>query len=345
METPRGIGAARGINPPPPSLKRTIKGFPTPVPRDEPEAQPPSDPEFPDGDTVLHELEVFTPPDIPLSLPIPSPTPPVQVAKIVSVGPMADPGSDPPPAVAVTQANDVAMVRVTPPPPPGSGPIEPHSGESFIRPHPVKVDARLVLLNEPDSVRASSFRLLRDNLLTNKLPRVLAISSATMNEGKTTCSINLAIALAEQPPTRVLLMDANFFDPTLGRIFSIDATTPPAPGTDVPWLAPYRIAEVARGLHVAALVRNRGEAPPRFDSQWFDTLIGHLCSASYDHLILDAAALEGAPQVVQLVGIADATLLTVRSGATTARALRRAAEQIPKSKAIGIALIDGHDQS
>src|SRR5262249_45581184 len=160
VETPRGIGAARGINPPPPSLKRTIKGFPTPVPRDEPEPQPPSDPEFPDGDTVLHELEVFTPPDIPLSLPIPSPTPPVQVAKRVPVGPapMPAPGSDPPPAVAVSQANDVAMVRVTPTPPPGSGPlVEPRSGELPIRPHPVKVDARLVLLNEPDSVRASSF--------------------------------------------------------------------------------------------------------------------------------------------------------------------------------------------
>src|SRR6202042_1608498 len=38
------------------------------------------------------------------------------------------------------------------------------------------LDPRLVLLLEPDSQRSASFRLLRDNLLARKAPRIIAVS-------------------------------------------------------------------------------------------------------------------------------------------------------------------------
>ncbi len=339
-------------------LGMTPSTTPAPMPRVEPTqaGPPPSEPDLPDAPTVLHDVELFTPPDIPLSLPRP-PLPPnvepaVQVARIVSINPPL-----PDPSAKADIEAEAELVPSKPPPqtyPMVRVPPTPQSFDAMVTstssaPPPALVrprhDHRLVILNEPDSTRAASFRLLRDNLLTNKLPRVLAVSSSAPNAGKTTCAINLAFALGEQPPTRVLLIDGNFFDPTLGAIFSIDASTPAVHDTDVPWLAPYRIAEVARGVHVAAIVRKRGDPQPRFDSQWFDTLIGHLCGANYDHLIIDAAALEGSPSVMQLIAIADATLLTVRSGVTTARALRRAADQVPKSKAMGVALIDSPAKS
>jgi Mrp family chromosome partitioning ATPase len=294
-------------------------------------------PDLPDADTVVREvndLAIFTPPDIPLALaeapsPPPSPLaradePTVHDARVVEVVP--------PPAAMVVRVPPAAfsLDAVT-------------TSTALAHPRPdAPPDPRLVLLHDPDSRRAASFRLLRDNLIANKLPRVLAISSAEPNEGKTTCAINLALALAEQPATRVLLIDGNFFDPTLASVFSIDERTQAAPEGDAPWLRPYRIAPAAgaRGLLVAAIVRRRGDPAPRFDSHWFDTLIGHLCGSSFDYLVIDAPALRGSPSVVQLVSIADATLLTVRAGTTTARALRQAADQIPKSKALGVALID-----
>jgi Mrp family chromosome partitioning ATPase len=203
------------------------------------------------------------------------------------------------------------------------------------------LDPHLVLLAEPDSQRAASFRLLRDNLLAKKAPRIIAVSSAATHEGKTTCAINLALALSEQPSTRVLLLEGNFFAPSLGRIFHIDATTPPAPQMNVPWLSPYRIAEIMRGFHVAAVVQQKGEPTPPFNSRWFDIVIGHLSGADYDHLIIDGAALDGSPAAVQVISVAEGTLLTARSGGTTARSLRRAAEQIAQGRALGVALIDG----
>ncbi|MEA2749148.1 MAG: hypothetical protein QOI41_3291, partial [Myxococcales bacterium] len=61
----------------------------------------------------------------------------------------------------------------------------------------------------------------------------------------------------------------------------------------------------------------------------------------YDHLIIDGASLDGSAAVLQVVGIAEGTLLTVRSGNTTARTLRKAAEQIPRGRALGVTLMDG----
>ena len=198
-------------------------------------------------------------------------------------------------------------------------------------------DPRLVLITEPDSARAASFRLLRDNLLAKRLPRVLAVSSAAKKDGKTICALNLALSLAER--AKVLLVDGNILDPELDKIFGISEATPLWP-MNAAWLAPYRIAEVSRGLHVAAMVTPYGQPAPRFDKTWFDQVIGSLRRFPYDFIIIDAAALSASPTVSQMVAAADATLLAVRSGVTTARVLRRATDQIPEGRAIGIALID-----
>jgi len=197
-------------------------------------------------------------------------------------------------------------------------------------------DSRLVLITEPDSARAASFRVLRDNLLAKRLPRVLAVTSAAKSDGKTTCSVNLALSLSEG--ARVLLLDGNLIDPDLDKIFCINESTPVPPANA--WLAPYTLAAFSRGLHVAALVLRQGQAAPRFEKQWFEQLIGSLRRLNYDFVIIDAAALSASPTVSHLVATADATLLAVRSGATTARALRRATDQIPEAKRIGLALID-----
>ncbi|MDB4937775.1 MAG: hypothetical protein JWP87_4747 [Labilithrix sp.] len=295
----------------------------------------------------------------------------VQPARIISIGPSTGPQTGPPPAAAPTAPNPyavdeneqtlldhrpddlsqdemdqmrpaethtMAMIAVRQPAPQYTALAVP-AQHAQSRPRDYR-DPRLVMLSEPDSQRSASFRLLRDNLLAKKAPRCIAVSSGAVHEGKTTCAINLAIALSEQPSTRVLLLEGNFIAPSLGRIFEIDATTPPAPHMNVPWLLPYRVVEIMRGFHVAAVVQQKGEPVPQFNSRWFEMVIGHLSGAGYDHLIIDAAALDGSPAVTQVIGAAEGTLLTVRAGGTTARTLRRAAEQIPHGRALGVTLMD-----
>jgi Mrp family chromosome partitioning ATPase len=202
------------------------------------------------------------------------------------------------------------------------------------------LDKRLVLLNEPHGAGAASFRVLRDNLLAKSMPRVLAITSAAPNDGKTTCSANLALALTEQSGTRVLLVDANFFSPDLSSIFTIDRLGPITAPDAAAWLAPFKLVEVMPSLHVAGLPPSAAHAATRFESHRFDALIERLVRVSYDFVVIDTPAMRGTPAVMQLLSTADGALLVVRSGGTTTRDLRRAAEQLPPKKALGIALMD-----
>jgi Mrp family chromosome partitioning ATPase len=211
------------------------------------------------------------------------------------------------------------------------------------RPFPGPLDDRLVLLAEPDSPRAAGFRVLRDGLIGKNLPRVVAVSSAAPKDGKTTCAINLALALSEQSTTKVLLIDANFFEPELAQIFMLERLPPVTPPES--WLAPYTIGEVTSSLHVAGILRG-DVGKRRFEQHRFEALIDRLCRVSYDYLIIDTPALRGTPAVTTLIAGADATILAVRAGGTTTgRDIRRAADQIPANKALGIALIDAGPQS
>lgn len=214
-----------------------------------------------------------------------------------------------------------------PPPPPAAPGIQ-------LPPAP---DARLILVNEPESARATSFRVLRDNLLAKRLPRILAVSSAMKGDGKTTCALNLGLSLSEG--ARVLVVDGNLLDPTLHKIFRIDESTVPS-AVNGPWAQPYKICEYSPSLSIAAVVTPPGAQAPRFERRWFDGFLASVRRMHYDFVLLDTAALSAAPTVSQMVASADATIMAVRAGVTTARALRRASEQIPEGRALGVALID-----
>ncbi len=202
-----------------------------------------------------------------------------------------------------------------------------------------KLDERLILLNEPDSLRAVGFRTLRDSLLAKALPRVLAVTSISAREGKTTCAINVALALAEQPQTRVLLVDFNFLEPALGAIFAIDRLSPVI--APQPWLGSYCIGAVNHAFHVCAIPPNAVRKNQRFEQHRFDALIDQLCRGNYDYLVIDTPALNASPAVTTMVGGADGVLFAVRAGGTTTgRELRRATESLPPKKALGVTLID-----
>lgn len=204
----------------------------------------------------------------------------------------------------------------------------------------IALDPRLHLLTDPDSARAAAFRTLRDNLLASGMPRVLAVTSAEAHDGKTTCALNLAIALAEQPTTRVLLVDANFFVPALAQVFGIDEHTPAEPSPHLPWVAPFKVSELTPYLHVATIVQRRGEPLSRLDKQRLGLVLSRMCGMGYDHLVLDAPAIAGSQPALQLLAGADGVLMVVRAGHTTARALRRAMGQLSPGKVLGSALMD-----
>lgn len=71
---------------------------------------------------------------------------------------------------------------------------------------------------------AESVRIIRTSLLlshTNHLPPRVLITSPGESEGKTTLSVNLAMALAQMEDTKVMLIDGDLRRPTHHKIFGI----------------------------------------------------------------------------------------------------------------------------
>jgi polysaccharide biosynthesis transport protein len=82
---------------------------------------------------------------------------------------------------------------------------------------------RLVMLDDPNSVSAETFRMLRTNLdfvTIDRRAKTIMVTSAVEQEGKSTTIANLAIALA-RAGQRVVLVDLDLRRPFLAKFFDL----------------------------------------------------------------------------------------------------------------------------
>ncbi|MDB4966873.1 MAG: ATPase involved in chromosome partitioning-like protein [Myxococcales bacterium] len=227
-----------------------------------------------------------------------------------------------------------------------NAPAEPPRTQVWVATHkpPDDPDERLILVREPDSARAASFRVLRHRLQERGDPRVIAVTSARAGEGKTTCAVNLALALGECGRARVLLIEANLRTPALAPLFGF---MPPECFTDqmarhkTKPLDPWSVVEVfSPSLHVLAVKPDNGGGRPLLDGPAFAIAIEVLAQAGYDYLVLDTPAVLGAADVNLIEESADGVLFAARSRETSARTLRAAVEQLSPAKLLGMTLLD-----
>jgi Mrp family chromosome partitioning ATPase len=207
----------------------------------------------------------------------------------------------------------------------------------------VPLDARMVLAAEPDSERAAAFRVLRHHLLEQGRPQVVVVSSARSGEGKTTTAVNLAMALSECERARVLLVEATVRRPQLAALFRF---VPPwcfaeqlAAHRHQPLLPWSLVAIPSLSLHVAA-INPRVEQSQLLDAPAFSIAMERLRMAEFDHIVIDAPSVIGSADVNLIQDAADGVLLVAKSRNSTARDLRRAAEQLRPTKIIGTVLLD-----
>lgn len=84
-------------------------------------------------------------------------------------------------------------------------------------------DERLIALNDPESTRLKPFKSLVSSLqisISESQTRIVLVGSARRGAGRTTLLANTAILLA-QAGYSVLMIDANFRNPSLHRIFDL----------------------------------------------------------------------------------------------------------------------------
>ena len=179
----------------------------------------------------------------------------------------------------------------------------------------------------PQSQMAESYRALRTSLLLSNLgapPKVIMVTSARPQEGKTTTSINTAIVLA-QKGVRVLLVDADLRRPSIHKTLGMG----PRSGLSNVLTGS---ATVQQTITTSPILPNlfimpAGTPPPNpaelLASSNMRDLIVQLREL-YDHIVIDTPPTLSVTDAVVLSPRADATILVIRSGQTTKPALRRA---------------------
>jgi polysaccharide biosynthesis transport protein len=179
----------------------------------------------------------------------------------------------------------------------------------------------------PQSQMAESYRALRTSLLLSNLgapPKVIMVTSARPQEGKTTTSINTAIVLA-QKGVRVLLVDADLRRPSIHKALGMG----PRSGLSNVLTGSATVQQTISASPILPnlFIMPAGTPPPNpaelLASSNMRDLVAEL-REQYDHIVIDTPPTLSVTDAVVLSPRADATILVIRSGQTTKQALRRA---------------------
>src|SRR5262249_4608672 len=165
---------------------------------------------------------------------------------------------------------------------------------------PQRLDPRLLMVGAPDSAAAASFRVLRHRLAERTGVKVILVTSPRAGEGKTTCAVNLALALGEAGRARVLLLEANLRCPSVARLLGFQ------PRMCIPGqleihkrdaLAPWVAVECGiPWLHTIA-VAPEAQSRPLLDGPGLSQCIDGLRRAGYDYVVIDSPSILGSADV------------------------------------------------
>jgi succinoglycan biosynthesis transport protein ExoP len=190
-----------------------------------------------------------------------------------------------------------------------------------------KEAVELVTRSRPRSQMAESYRALRTSLLLTFAggpPKVILITSALPEEGKTTTSVNSAIVLA-QKGTRVLLIDADLRRPSIHKTLGMG----PKLGLSnvLTGTAALSQAIIPSTILPELFILPAGTPPPNpaelLASAKMKNVLEEL-RKQYDHIVIDSPPTLSVTDAVVMSTGADAVVLVIRSGHTTKPALRRA---------------------
>jgi polysaccharide biosynthesis transport protein len=198
------------------------------------------------------------------------------------------------------------------------------------------------LVGRPMSAFTEALRVLRTVIVYSKLDfsvKVVAITSALPDEGKTTISMCLA-RVAAMSGQRVCVVDCDLRKQSINDVIDIE--------TDVGILqvlageAPWRSAIVRdpnSDAHVLPVATSGFTPRDVFGSDAMSRLVGEL-RAHYDLVILDCAPILAVAETRVLVKHADSVVIVARAGRSHIGAVRTAVTQTESAggKVLGVAL-------
>jgi capsular exopolysaccharide synthesis family protein len=194
----------------------------------------------------------------------------------------------------------------------------------------------LVTMGRPQSQMAESYRALRTSLLLTSLgapPKVILITSALPQEGKTTTSMNTSIVLA-QKGGKVLIIDADMRRPSIHKALGMGPRT--GLSNVLTGSATLEQGIVQSSILPSLDVMAAGTPPPNPAELLASTQMRDLLQelrGRYDHIVIDTPPTLSVTDAVIMSTQADTVVLVIRSGQTTKQALRRARDLLMRVNA------------
>jgi Mrp family chromosome partitioning ATPase len=205
-----------------------------------------------------------------------------------------------------------------------------------------KIDPHIVLLSDAYSDRADAYRALRRKLASSGNPQVIAITSPDAGEGKTTCALNLALAMRETSRGKVLLIEANVRSPSMAKLLGFeppecfcDQLTERKEDPRRAWIA----VEAMPKLHIIAVDPTK-KRPPQLDPLAFASGMERLKRAGYEYILIDTPPVLGTFEVNMIADNVDGVLFTAITMKSKRSHLRKAMEQIMPAPVLGVMVLD-----
>ncbi|PPF82231.1 chromosome partitioning protein [Subtercola sp. Z020] len=202
-------------------------------------------------------------------------------------------------------------------------------------------DRPLLFADDMMSQRAESFRALRTNLQYFDLAvnhQVLLFTSSIPGEGKTTTSLNLAIALA-QTGKKVLYIECDLRRPKSAKYLNVEG----AVGLSDVLVSRAELADVLQpGALPSLAILPAGALPPNpselLGSEQFETLVTAM-RHEYDYLILDAPPLLAVTDAAILSRVSDGVIVVVGTAQVKKQQLETSFEILSQvdARVLGIA--------
>ncbi len=195
------------------------------------------------------------------------------------------------------------------------------------------------LLTDIDAPSFSeAFKTVRTNVLFSSAEdgvRTLVVTSAGPGEGKSICSANIAIALA-QTGLRVLLVDADMRRPRVHEIFEVSEE----PGLSNLLTGNAKASEVIQKSRVAGLwLMSAGHIPPNpaelLSSPRFVDFLGAL-DDHFDWVVLDTPPVLVVADSMVVANKTSGVVFVVGADQTTRNAARNAVDQLTAANAVVI---------
>ena len=205
------------------------------------------------------------------------------------------------------------------------------------------IDKNMVSLLEPQSFEAEQFKHLRTNILfpiSGRTPRLIMVTSALPDEGKSFVSANLAVSIAQNVNEHVLLIDCDMRSPVIHKRFGFD---------DMPGLSEYLtkdtpLSSLLLKTEINKLTILPGGIPPQnpaelMSSNQMAELLKEIKSRYSDrYIIVDSPPPNLTSETNVIARQVDGIVLVVKAGSTRREMLEELIEMMGREKVLGVVI-------